>query len=216
MAGESWENSDGYETRRGKKVNYKKECRKKCEQYWPQNINRAMAVDNYKLTMKEEIHYTVYSYRLIILHNKTNKQEWKVHQFHFTQWPDHGVPDSIKLCTPIRTVQCQAIQNQIQTHERAGIGRTGTLIAIDALYEYGNKVGHVNIVEYVQMMRKDRMNMIQTHEQYEIVFEALLESFTVPDTSIQKDEFCGYIEKQQNKTLPKNQTWYSEECQLLK
>ncbi|CAC5380710.1 unnamed protein product [Mytilus coruscus] len=107
------------------------ERRKKCVQYWPQNVNRAMIVDNYKLTMKEEIH--------------------------------------------------------------AGMGRTGTFIAVDALYEHGKKVGHVDIMEYVQMMRKDRMNMIQTHEQYEIVF-IHMELFTVPDTSIQKNDFCGYID----------------------
>jgi len=44
----------------------------------------------------------------------------------------------------------------------AGIGRTGTFIAIDALYENGQKTGYIDIMEYVQMMRKDRMNMIQT------------------------------------------------------
>ncbi|CAG2250517.1 unnamed protein product [Mytilus edulis] len=58
------------------------ERRKKCEQYWPQNVNRPMLVDNYKLTMKEEIQHTVYVYRLIILYNKTNKSEREVHHFH--------------------------------------------------------------------------------------------------------------------------------------
>jgi hypothetical protein len=44
----------------------------------------------------------------------------------------------------------------------AGIGRTGTFIALDALYEHGQETGYVDIMEYVQRMRKDRMNMIQT------------------------------------------------------
>jgi protein tyrosine phosphatase len=44
----------------------------------------------------------------------------------------------------------------------AGVGRTGTFISLDALYEHGQKTGYVDIMEYVQMMRKDRMNMIQT------------------------------------------------------
>jgi hypothetical protein len=30
------------------------------------------------------------------------------------------------------------------------------------LYEHGLETGYVDIMEYVQMMRKDRMNMIQT------------------------------------------------------
>jgi protein tyrosine phosphatase len=44
----------------------------------------------------------------------------------------------------------------------AGIGRTGTFIALDALFEHGLETGYVDIMEYAQMMRKDRMNMIQT------------------------------------------------------
>jgi protein tyrosine phosphatase len=44
----------------------------------------------------------------------------------------------------------------------SGVGRTGTFIAIDALYEHGQKTGYIDIMEYAQMMRKDRMNMIQT------------------------------------------------------
>lgn len=55
------------------------------------------------------------------------------------------------------------INQNIFWFSSAGIGRTGTFIAIDALYENGKKVGHVNIMEYIQMARKDRINMVQTH-----------------------------------------------------
>ena len=43
----------------------------------------------------------------------------------------------------------------------AGVGRTGTFIALDALYRQGIKEGKIHIVEYVNTMREDRMNMIQ-------------------------------------------------------
>ncbi|CAC5380713.1 PTPRT [Mytilus coruscus] len=195
------------------------ERRKKCEQYWPQSINKAMPVDIYRLVMKKEIQHTVYVYRLFILQNNSlkNKQERKVHHFHFTQWPDHGVPDSIKLVNFYRKVKSINVDKStpMVVHCSAGVGRTGTFIALDALYEHGQKEGYVDIMEYVQTMRKDRMNMVQTHEQYEVVFEALLELFTVPDTSIQKSVFCEYIHKQEQKTLPKNQTEFREEFQRL-
>lgn len=45
----------------------------------------------------------------------------------------------------------------------AGIGRTGTFIALDALYSHGTKTGKINIPEYVKTLRKDRMSMIQSH-----------------------------------------------------
>lgn len=45
----------------------------------------------------------------------------------------------------------------------AGIGRTGTYIAIDVLYEAGKIDKKINIAEYVKKMRQNRMNMVQTY-----------------------------------------------------
>ncbi|CAC5376552.1 PTPRT [Mytilus coruscus] len=191
--------------------------RDKCAQYWPDAVNEPMVVDNYRLTMTKEKEHTLYVHRLITISNNidTNQKERKVHQYHFIQWPDHGVPDSIKLVHFYRKVKHEYCDQNgpIVVHCSAGVGRTGTFIAIDALYEHGKKVGYVDIMEYVQMMRKDRMNMIQTYEQYETVFEALLELFTVPETTIPKNRFCKYIEDQECKTLPKNQKVYKREFQ---
>ncbi|XP_071132561.1 receptor-type tyrosine-protein phosphatase F-like [Mytilus edulis] len=193
--------------------------RNKCVQYWPDVVNEQMVVDNYRLTLTKEKEHTLYVYRLITIfnHNDTNRTERKVHQFHFTQWPDHGVPDSIKLVHFYRNVKSEHCDQNgpMVVHCSAGIGRTGTFIAIDALYENGKKTKHVNIMEYVQMMRKDRMNMIQTHEQYATVFEALLELFTVPNTSIKKSVFCKHVGDQECMTLPKNRKMFKLEFQRL-
>lgn len=45
----------------------------------------------------------------------------------------------------------------------AGIGRTGTYIAIDALYEECKQKKRINIADYVEKMREKRMNMVQTY-----------------------------------------------------
>lgn len=45
----------------------------------------------------------------------------------------------------------------------AGIGRTGTYIAIDVLIEAGKTHSKINIAEYVKKMRRNRMNMVQTY-----------------------------------------------------
>lgn len=45
----------------------------------------------------------------------------------------------------------------------AGVGRTGTFVAIDALYRNGKNVGYVDVMDFLHMMRKDRMNMIKTY-----------------------------------------------------
>ncbi|CAC5376555.1 Tyrosine-protein phosphatase non-receptor type 5,Tyrosine-protein phosphatase non-receptor type 20,Receptor-type tyrosine-protein phosphatase R,Receptor-type tyrosine-protein phosphatase eta,Tyrosine-protein phosphatase non-receptor type 7,Receptor-type tyrosine-protein phosphatase O,Receptor-type tyrosine-protein phosphatase beta [Mytilus coruscus] len=191
--------------------------RDKCAQYWPDAVNEPMVVDNYRLTVTKEKEHTLYVHRLITISNNTDtkQKERKVHHFHFIQWPDHGVPDSIKLVHFYRKVISEHCDQNgpMVVHCSAGVGRTGTFIAIDALYEHGKKVDYVDIMEYVQMMRKDRMNMIQTHEQYETVFEALLELFTIPETTIPKKDFCKYIDDQECRTLPINQKLYKREFQ---
>ena len=48
------------------------------------------------------------------------------------------------------------------TYYSAGIDRTGTYIALDALLEEGRTTGYVNIAKFLMQMRYGRMNMIQT------------------------------------------------------
>lgn len=55
------------------------------------------------------------------------------------------------------------IDFQLFWHYSAGIGRTGTYIALDSLHHGGRKSGRVNVAEYVKTMRANRMNMIQTY-----------------------------------------------------
>ncbi|XP_071129225.1 receptor-type tyrosine-protein phosphatase epsilon-like [Mytilus edulis] len=193
------------------------EGKKKCDQYWPQTTNKPLVVGNFVLNMEVEKEHSVYMYRLINVKHKLEKQERRVHHFHFIQWPDHGVPDSIKLVNFYRAVtniRCDQ-PGPLLVHCSAGIGRTGTFIAIDSLYEHGKSVGYFDVKEYVQIMRKDRMNMIQTFEQYEAVFETLQELFTVPDTSIHVNDFCSYVQEQENTKVPQNQKTYRLEFQRL-
>ncbi|CAG2193358.1 Tyrosine-protein phosphatase corkscrew,Tyrosine-protein phosphatase non-receptor type 7,Receptor-type tyrosine-protein phosphatase alpha,Receptor-type tyrosine-protein phosphatase eta [Mytilus edulis] len=194
------------------------EGKKKCDQYWPQTTNKPLIVGNFVLTMEVEKEHSVYMYRLINVKHKLEKHERRIHHFHFTQWPDHGVPDSIKLVNFYRAVtniSCDQ-PGPLLVHCSAGIGRTGTFIAIDSLYEHGKSVGYIDVKEYVKMMRKDRMNMIQTFEQYEAVFETLQELFTVPDTSIHVNDFCSYVQEQENTKVPQNQKTYRLEFQFWK
>lgn len=45
----------------------------------------------------------------------------------------------------------------------AGVGRTGTYIALDALFQTGKKTGKVNVAEFVAKMRQNRISMVQTY-----------------------------------------------------
>ena len=45
---------------------------------------------------------------------------------------------------------------------RAGVGRTGTYIAIDAMIEKIQREGKVNVHSFVADMRRERYSMVQT------------------------------------------------------
>lgn len=44
----------------------------------------------------------------------------------------------------------------------AGVGRSGTFIALDSLIQQAESEGKVDVYGYVSQMRKQRCNMIQT------------------------------------------------------
>ena len=105
-------------------------------------------------------------------------------QFHFTSWPDHGVPEyagpilnylcrmkaQMKLSRGPTLVHCRSamcgdiVRNIIKlivSPFSAGIGRTGTLIAIDMALEQAAKENVVDISAIVTKMRRQRMKMVQ-------------------------------------------------------
>ena len=50
----------------------------------------------------------------------------------------------------------------------AGVGRTGTFVAIDSLLEQASEEGQVDVYHTVQMMRTKRVNMVQTLVRYRV------------------------------------------------
>ncbi|KAK3091369.1 hypothetical protein FSP39_019323 [Pinctada imbricata] len=137
--------------------------KKKCEQYWP-NPNEKMTGGQYGLTLKDERIFSYYTLRELQIVDNKSKEKRDILQYHFTTWPDHGTPDPLLLILFQKRVTSTApkYDGPILVHCSAGIGRTGTFIALDALASHGANTGVVDIENYVRIMRKDRMNMIQT------------------------------------------------------
>ncbi|XP_063397974.1 receptor-type tyrosine-protein phosphatase alpha-like isoform X2 [Mytilus trossulus] len=163
----------------------------KCEQYWPCG-GKQMVHGNLIIRLTAEKERTAYVTREITIEDKKSGKKRYVTQYHFTAWPDHGTPDPLYLVLFHRHVMSDSKAGHagpLLVHCSAGIGRTGTYIALDALLEEGRTTGFVDIFKFLKKMRYSRMNMIQTSNQYVCLHYALLEAFTMKDTKIRKDEF---------------------------
>ena len=87
-------------------------------------------------------------------------------QYHFTAWPDHGVPKfATSLITFIRRVQRGHNKNDgfpLLVHCSAGVGRTGTFVLLDSMLERIKSEDSVNVYEFLFNLRSKRVLMVQT------------------------------------------------------
>merc|ERR1712218_71656 len=100
-----------------------------------------------------------------------------IRHFHFTTWPDFGVPEPPQ--TLVRFVRAfrervSPEQRPIVVHSSAGVGRSGTFIALDRILQGIRKYDVVDIFGIVYEMRKERVWMVQTEQQYICIHQCLL------------------------------------------
>jgi len=113
-------------------------------------------------------------------------------QYHYTQWKDMDVPsDSHSLLHLIREVneQTNVEQYPIVVHCTAGVGRTGTYIAVDAMIDKIEQEKKVDIYNFVLEMRRERNLMVQTVKQYVFIYRSLLEYYLYGNTRIEANLF---------------------------
>nr|XP_022308872.1 uncharacterized protein LOC111114722 isoform X2 [Crassostrea virginica] len=195
-------------------TNLKEGDKIKCTQYWP-NGNKARLFGTLSVKMTEEKEYAFFIKRTLSVSHLT-KETHDVTQYHYIAWPDHGTPEPMNLLDFHYHVMSSINKSQAPTvvHCSAGVGRTGTFIALDALYREGNKTGLVNVSDFVKKMRQNRVSMVQTREQYITIFLALNEIFKAPLHMLSALDFCSKTEKTM-KDNPANQNPLRKEFQLL-
>ncbi|CAK8684485.1 unnamed protein product [Clavelina lepadiformis] len=148
--------------------------RVKCDHYWPYN-NEPVVMAGIAVKLVVESTSKDWIYREIML--SRNSEQRLVTQFHYTAWPDHGVPETAEdLVKFVRYFQTQVSREArdcgpITVHCSAGVGRTGTFIAMDRLLQHMKDHDYVDIFGIVHEMRRHRMSMVQTDKQYILLHE---------------------------------------------
>ncbi|XP_021360249.1 receptor-type tyrosine-protein phosphatase alpha-like [Mizuhopecten yessoensis] len=188
--------------------------RPKCDKYWPDE-GEPLSTTHFNIVLDRERAYAFYVIRDLTVTEKKTKSVRQIHQFHYTTWPDHGTPDPNELVVFHRRVKQyeNVLTGKMVVHCSAGIGRTGTFLALDALLDYGKEFGRIDVMQYIKTMRKDRINMVQTAEQYIAIHQILVEAFDMPDTLIPRMKYHTTLKALSNDG-PTNQTKLRKEYQL--
>ncbi|XP_069571434.1 receptor-type tyrosine-protein phosphatase T isoform X12 [Brachyistius frenatus] len=163
--------------------------RVKCVRYWPDETE---VYGDIKVTLIETEPLAEYVIRTFTVQKKGHHEIRELRQFHFTSWPDHGVPCyATGLLGFIRQVKFlnPPDAGPIAVHCSAGAGRTGCFIAVDIMLDMAENEGVVDIFNCIRELRSQRVNMVQTEEQYVFVHDAILEACLCGNTAIPVCEF---------------------------
>lgn len=130
--------------------------------------------------MTSEIILPEWTIRDFTVKNIRTSESHPLRQFHFTSWPDHGVPDATDLLINFRYLVRDYMrqsppESPVLVHCSAGVGRTGTFIAIDRLIYQIENENTVDVYGIVFDLRMHRPLMVQTEDQYVFLNQCVLD-----------------------------------------
>ncbi|XP_066579580.1 receptor-type tyrosine-protein phosphatase beta isoform X2 [Amia ocellicauda] len=145
--------------------------RVKCDHYWPFDQDPLYYGDLVVEMQSESVlpEWTIREFK-ICSEDQVNDAR-TVRHFHYTVWPDHGVPETTQsLIQFVRTVRDYINRTPgsgpTTVHCSAGVGRTGTFIALDRVLQQLDTKDTLDIYGSVFDLRLHRAHMVQTECQY--------------------------------------------------
>ncbi|XP_053389697.1 receptor-type tyrosine-protein phosphatase U-like, partial [Mercenaria mercenaria] len=170
----------------------------KCEKYWPEG-GAVIWYGDVCVSCQAIECFAEYTIRTFTL-SKEEECRSLTH-LHYTAWPDKTVPEDVTSLIEFRQrmkATPTTSEGPVVVHCSAGIGRTGTLIALDRLIEEGQDKGSLNVFECVDNMREQRVKMVQTFEQYMYIYKALVNALAFDCETVPVETFNEYVDATNN------------------
>ncbi|GMT28029.1 hypothetical protein PFISCL1PPCAC_19326, partial [Pristionchus fissidentatus] len=159
--------------------------KKKCERYIPAGPGDVETYGEIKVTLvvsKNEDQF-LYSELLVEKLGGPEQKIRKMYHWQWRDWPDRGVPNS---AAPMLRVLREVRGSRYRTivHCSAGVGRTGTLVAVEYILQTIMAEKTVDLKEMIRDLRNQRAHVIQTPVQYAYVAKAVLRMYCIVTKNI--------------------------------
>ncbi|XP_042901631.1 receptor-type tyrosine-protein phosphatase kappa [Parasteatoda tepidariorum] len=192
--------------------------KKKCEKYWP---DKMLKVADLIITLQSEkvfLDYTIRNFKIIKVGSSGHRI---VHQYQYTAWPDHDVPSyPLAILNMIKDIKKFQEAQQKKTpwllHCSAGVGRSGTVMVLDSAIEMSVAEGKIDVLGILYRMRQQRMNIIQTVDQYIFVYKALVEYHYGDKSCKPANEMVLYFNKLRQVDAKTKKTGLDSQFEILR
>eukprot|EP00057_Strongylocentrotus_purpuratus_P015831 XP_011670305.1 PREDICTED: receptor-type tyrosine-protein phosphatase epsilon [Strongylocentrotus purpuratus] len=189
----------------------------KCGKYWPKIPGDSVKFGNIKVELVSLEACTGGIKRKMTMIKGDDYRT--VTQFHFTEWPDKGVPKhTSSLLKFIKEVKADHGQftHPLIIHCSAGVGRTGVVISIDSVVAHAKTTRMVDVFNFVTNIRQKRPYMVQTQEQYAFIYGAVLEDLLWRNTLIPVVHFTDHLQDLHSSGDGRGRSKMTKEFQTLK
>ncbi|XP_052089968.1 tyrosine-protein phosphatase 10D-like [Mytilus californianus] len=157
----------------------KEDGRIKCEMYWPTEQSEAKQFGDIVVEMQSCSTINTYEFRIFKMTLGDKSRTLK--HFHFLNWKDFSANVQndvmVDFISNVRShVTIPESRVPMIVHCSAGVGRTGTFIALDHMMQFirdHDFDSSIDIFDFVVKMRECRMYMVQTEQQYIFIHDCI-------------------------------------------
>jgi protein tyrosine phosphatase len=167
----------------------------KCWPYW--NDNKVLEFENQISTRVITFENRLF-YEKRLIEIKYMSRTSTVEHYYYKEWPDKSCPSEAQSVLNLinkMNIKCSLFDSSpVLVHCSAGIGRTGTFIAISNLIEMMQHEKRIQPKTVVTELRKQRAFLVQNWEQYKFIHQAVLEWCLFHSTlfNIDNRSLCRY------------------------